>query len=224
MTSTDGPRFQLHTYFRSSCSGRLRIALHYKGLPFEQVPVHLLKGEQSSAEHVALNPSSSVPVLSRLDEDTSFPIGQSVAALEYLEEAFPDHPRLLPADPLARAKVRTLVNIVACDVQPVTNSHILAAVEKMGQERAVWARKYTERGLGAFEAVAKKTAGKFCVGDEMSLADVFLVPAMWGAQRYGTNLNDYPTIKNIFESLSSEDAVVKAHWKNQPDTPEDLRN
>lgn len=224
MASSEGPHFRLHTYFRSSCSGRLRIALHYKSLPFEQIPIHLLKGEQSTPEFKALNPSGTVPLLTRLDADTEFAIGQSVAALEYLEEALPDRPRLLPEDPVSRAKVRTLVNIIACDTQPVTNSHILGAVQKIGYDRMKWGEEYTVKGLEAFEGVVKQTAGKYCVGDNFSLADVCLMPAAWGAQRYNIDLGRFPTIKRLFDSLSKEDVVVKAHWKSQPDTPEDLRN
>ncbi|KKY20237.1 putative maleylacetoacetate isomerase [Diplodia seriata] len=132
-TSDASPSLHLHTYFRSSCSGRLRIALHLKQLPFTTTAVHLLKGEQSSAAYRALNPSGTVPTLTHtLSPNRTIAITQSTAALEYLDEAFPAAgPALFPKDDVERrAHVRTLVAIVACDTQPLTNSAPIKAVDK----------------------------------------------------------------------------------------------
>jgi len=137
--ATARPDFLLHTYYRSSCSARLRIALNLKAIPAEYAYVHLFKGEQQSPEHRRLNPSASVPVLTHLVHP-SFPITQSIAALEYLEEIFPDQTPLLPpmSQPFERAKVRTLVNIISNDVQPVTNRRIVQAVGALGGDPQQW--------------------------------------------------------------------------------------
>ena len=183
----------LYTYFRSSCSARVRIALHLKGLAFTPVYVNLLKGEQSSAEHKEINPSGTVPALV-IKRDSAKPvtITQSLAALEYLDEAFPNTLSLLPSDPVTRATVRSLASIIACDVQPVTNLKILKRVAPLGADREGWSRDLIEDGLRAYEAIVAKSAGKFSVGDTISLADVCLIPAAWGAERVGVDLKAFP--------------------------------
>jgi maleylacetoacetate isomerase len=196
-----------------------------KNLPVEYKFVHILKNEQSSNEQKAINPSASVPVLIRLDADQSFPIGQSMAALEYLEEAFPDRVPLLPpaSDVLARAKVRTLANIIACDIQPVTNLRVVNAVAELGGDKGKWMKEWMQRGFEAFEATVKNTAGFYCVGDQITLADICLVPAVWGAERFGVDMKGFPTSNKIYLELMKHEAVRAAHWQRQPDTPEDLR-
>ncbi len=227
MSST--PKFKLYTYFRSSCSGRLRIALNLKSIPYQPVCVNLLKGEQLSLEHKAINPSASVPVLvseiSQGGTEQTFVVGQSISALEYLEEACPHTRPLLPplSQSTARAQVRNLVNIVACDIQPVTNLRIQKRVKAIGGDPTLWSCELMAEGFEAFERAADKSAGTFCVGDDITLADVCLVPAVWSAQRVGLDLEPYPIVRRMFETMLKENAVMEAHWKNQPDTPEDLR-
>jgi maleylacetoacetate isomerase len=219
----------LYTYFRSSCSARLRIALHLKNIPFTPIFINLLHDEQSTPAHLTINPSATVPTL--IITHTSSPstpktvtITQSLAALEYLDEAFPNTgPALLPSDPETRALVRTLSQIIACDVQPVTNLRILKRVAPLGADRAVWSRGLIEDGLRAYEAVVQGSAGRFSVGDEITMADVCLVPAAWGAERVGVDLSAFPTVERIVSNLEMEEAVKKGHWQTQPDTPEDLR-
>lgn len=219
----------LYTYFRSSCSARLRIALHLKNIPFTPIFINLLHDEQSTPAHLTINPSATVPTL--IISHTSSPstpktvtITQSLAALEYLDEAFPNTgPALLPSDPETRALVRTLSQIIACDVQPVTNLRILKRVAPLGADRAVWSRGLIEDGLRAYEAVVQGSAGRFSVGDEITMADVCLVPAAWGAERVGVDLSAFPTVERIVRNLEMEEAVKKGHWQTQPDTPEDLR-
>lgn len=219
------PKFHLHTYFRSSCSGRLRIALALKQIPYTTTVTNLLKDEQLSSTYAAINPSASVPVLTRLDTDTSFSIGQSIAALEYLEEAFPGVHPLLPAPEraLERAQVRTLVNIVACDIQPITNRRIILAVQQLGKDPAEWCRHFIERGFAAYEATLEKTAGRFSVGDQITLADVCLVPAVWAGERFSIDLGKFSRLKGVFEEMSGTEAVRKAHWRRQEDTPEEFK-
>ncbi|KAJ5238354.1 hypothetical protein N7468_002973 [Penicillium chermesinum] len=219
------PEVTLYTYFRSSCSARLRIALHLKGIDFTPVFVNLLQNEQSSPAHKAINPSGLVPALI-VKRDTAPPvtITQSLAALEYLDEAFPNQgPALLPQDTDARAQVRTLASIIACDVQPVTNLKILRRVAPLGADRTTWSKDLIVEGLQAYEATVKRSAGKFSVGDQITMADLCLIPAAWGAERVGVDLTAFPVTYVIIQNLEKEEAVNKGHWKTQPDTPEDLR-
>ncbi|KAL1648455.1 hypothetical protein SLS58_002210 [Diplodia intermedia] len=195
------PSLHLHTYFRSSCSGRLRIALHLKQLPFTATAVHLLKGEQSGAAYRALNPSGTVPTLTHTVPSPSssdgrtttgtktIAITQSTAALEYLDEAFPDAagPALFPRGDDAverRAHVRTLVAIVACDTQPLTNSAPIKAVDALGADGRAWAREWT---------------------------------------RWGCDMERWPKIMTVFRHMESLEAVKAAHWRRQEDTPEEFR-
>ncbi|KAJ5773156.1 hypothetical protein N7457_008052 [Penicillium paradoxum] len=216
----------LYTYFRSSCSARLRIALHLKEIPFKSVHVNLLKGEQSTPAHLAINPSGTVPALVIQRESKSVTITQSLAALEYLAEAFPEKgPALLPpaSDPETRAIVRTLSDIISCDIQPVTNLRILKRVGPLGVDRAVWSKDLMEDGFRAYEALVKGTAGKFSVGDSITIADICLIPAAWGAQRFDVDLEQFPVTNAIVKNLELEEAVKKGHWRAQDDTPEEFR-
>ncbi|KAI8675718.1 hypothetical protein NCS57_00473800 [Fusarium keratoplasticum] len=217
--------YTLYSYFRSSCSARLRIALNIKSIKYDMVYVNLLKNEQLSDEHKALNPSASVPVLiNKASKGTPFKVGQSVAALEYLEEKHPHVPMLPPtSDPEARAMVRTLVDIVCVDIQPPTNLRIMRRVRELGGSAEDWNLQLMTQGMAAYENVAAGTAGKYSFGDEVTLADACLIPAIWNAQRFGVDLKAFPTISKIVENLKDHPAVVKAHWQNQPDTPENLR-
>ncbi|KAB8071193.1 glutathione S-transferase [Aspergillus leporis] len=222
-------KLTLYTYFRSSSAARLRIALNLKALPYISIPVNLLKGEQSSPTNCALNPSGTVPTLvveRPVSQGATVTITQSLAALEYLEEITPEQSHaLLPpvSDPEARAVVRTLSEIIACDVQPVTNLKILKRVAPLGFDREAWSKELIEDGFRAYETIISRTAGVFSVGDGITMADVCLLPAVWGAQRSGVNLREFPTIRRVAERLEEEDAVKKAHWTTQSDTPEEFR-
>ncbi|TQB74471.1 hypothetical protein MPDQ_004772 [Monascus purpureus] len=229
-SSSSSPKFTLYTYFRSSCSARLRIALNLKGIPYVSRTVNLLKDEHLTAEHSAINPSNTVPALvvefPASKKARGFTITQSLAALEYLEEIDASHPLPPPvSDPEARATVRTLADIIACDVQPVTNLKVLKWVGKPGVhiDREKWARTFIMDGFRAYEAIAASTAGKFSVGDQITLADVCLIPAAWGAERVGVKLSAFPTIERVVKRLEKEDAVKNAHWRAQEDTPVGLR-
>ncbi|PNY24987.1 glutathione S-transferase [Tolypocladium capitatum] len=219
------PDYTLYSYFRSSCSARLRIVLNLKGISYDIAPVNLLKDEQLSESHRALNPSASVPLLvSHRPQDDGFKVGQSVAALEFLEEAHPETPILPPAgDAKARAVVRTLVAIVCADTQPVTNLRIMRRVRALGGSAEEWNRELMADGLRAYEAVARHHAGKYSFGDGITMADACLLPAAWNAERFGVDLGAFPVISGIVENLNQHEAVKRAHYFNQPDTPENLR-
>lgn len=215
-------KLTLHGYYRSSCSARLRIALDLKDIPYEPKYVNLVDGEQLSHEYGLINPSRSVPTLV-IEGSPPWKISQSVAALEYLEEAYPDTTSLLPADTKSRASIRNLVNIIACDIQPPTNLRIMKRAKALGGDPNTWARELMAAGLQAYEAAVSSTAGKYSCGDMITLADVCLAPAMWNAERYGVALNSFPTVCRIYAALSQHVSFQNAHWQKQPDCPEELR-
>ncbi|KAL4970900.1 maleylacetoacetate isomerase MaiA [Aspergillus stella-maris] len=231
MSTQQPSKVTLHTYFRSSCSARLRIALALKQIPYEPIYINLLKNEQSSSQNTSVNPSSTVPTLIIQDEQAGqgqepVVITQSLAALEYLDEAFPHNgPALLPplSNPKERAIARTLAQIISCDIQPVTNLRILTRVAPYGADRTSWSKDLIEAGFEAYERVARDSAGKFSVGDCITVADLCLVPAVWGAERVGIDLSKYPVIQRVMEALDGEECVKRAHWRGQGDTPEDLK-
>ena len=220
--------FHLHTYFRSSCSARIRIAAALKGIPLQYSYIHLVKGEQSSAEYSRLNPSASVPTLTFTDkEGNQTIITQSIAILEFLEEHFntPQSFPLLPprTNPLARAKVRELVNIIACDVQPPTNLRILQRVKALNGDSTKWGKELMLAGLMAFDKVAEKCAEFYSVGDEITMADVVLAPAVEGALRFAVELEKVPTVKKVYEKIKEVEAFKKGDWRHQDDTPDEFR-
>ena len=214
----------LYTYFRSSCSARLRIALAHKAIRYQTIAVNIKDGAHQHEDYVKVNPSVSVPALI-VPGASSWTITQSVAALEYLEEAFPDTPSLLPpvGDVEGRAQVRILVNIVACDIQPVTNMKVLKHAGSLGGNTNEWIHKFAAQGFAAYEQAVSKIAGKYSYGDSFTLADVCLVPAVWNAERYEMDMSPYPTTMRVYKAASDLTAVREAHWQNQPDCPADLR-
>ncbi|RCI08685.1 hypothetical protein L249_4629 [Ophiocordyceps polyrhachis-furcata BCC 54312] len=225
------PEYTLYSYYRSSSTARLRIALNLKNLSYKTVPTNLLHNEHHSDSHRALNPSATVPLLiCHRPPYADFSIGQSVAALEFLEERHPDaKPPLLPPahDLVSRAVVRTLVGIVCADIQPVTNLRIRRRLADLGSEAVAeeWCRQLTVHGLRAFDDVARPHAGRnHCVGDAFTMADACLLPAVWNAQRIGVDIDDFPTIARIFKAMDCHPAVVRANYLNQPDTPLEMRS
>ncbi|KAI5455747.1 glutathione S-transferase [Mariannaea sp. PMI_226] len=218
------PEYTLYSYFRSSCSARLRIVLALKGVSCHIIPVNLLKNEQYSEAHTSLNPSASVPLLCHETLGRCIKIGQSVAAMEYLDELHPQHPLLPPtSDPAARAKVRVLVNIISSDVQPVTNLRVLRRVRDLGGSVEEWNRDLMRKGLLAYESIIQTSAERYSIGNEITMADICLIPAIWNAERYGVELYDFPTIARVVDALEKHSAVTNAHWRNQIDTPDELR-
>ncbi|KAF6130300.1 glutathione S-transferase zeta 1 [Phyllostomus discolor] len=194
----------LYSYFRSSCSWRVRIALAWKGIDYETVPVNLIKegGHQFSEEFQALNPM------------------KQLAIIEYLEETRPT-PRLLPQDPKKRVLVRMISDLIASGIQPLQN---LSVLKQVGQENQLaWAQKVISSGFNALEQILQSTVGKYCVGDEVSMADLCLVPQVANAERYKVDLTPYPTINRINKSLLALEAFQVSHPCRQPDTPPELR-
>ncbi|XP_022360747.1 maleylacetoacetate isomerase isoform X1 [Enhydra lutris kenyoni] len=216
MTESNKPI--LYSYFRSSCSWRVRIALALKSIDYETVPINLIKdqGQQFSQEFQALNPMKQVPTL-KIDGIT---ISQSLAIIEFLEETRPT-PRLLPQDPKKRAQVRMISDTIASGIQPLQNLSIL---KQVGQENQLtWAQKVIHTGFNALEQILRSTAGKYCVGDEVSMADLCLVPQVANAERFKVDLTPYPTISRINKTLLALEAFQVSHPCRQPDTPPELR-
>lgn len=201
--------------------------MNLKGLEYESVYVNLLSGQQSASEYAKINPSRLVPTLQHVggSAENTVSLTQSMAIMEYLEEIFPNKTPLLPpaSDPVGRATVRALANIISCDTQPVTNLRILSKVAKLGGRKEEWAKELMGDGLAAYERLAGASSGRFSYGDSVTLADVCLVPAVWGALRFGVDLDDFPVVKRVYEQMSRDEAVERAHWKNQGDTPAELR-
>ncbi|KAI4730261.1 maleylacetoacetate isomerase [Aureobasidium sp. EXF-10728] len=185
----------LYGYYRSSCSARLRIALDLKAIEYKPVYVNLNNGEHLKDEYNAKNASRSVPTL-MIDEAWCIP--QSMAALEYLEEAYPKSTSLLPADAKSRADVRTLAEIIVTDTQPPTNDTLMKRAKSSGADHLAWAQFFTERGLKAFEA-------------------------LWNAEKFQVALEPFPTICKIYGALKEHPSFKRSHWQNQPDCPEELR-
>ena len=209
----------LYGYFRSSAAYRVRIALNLKGLDYDQVPVNLVKGEQRVGVHLARNPQGLVPSLVL---DDSSVINQSLAICEYLEEIQPT-PALLPVAALARARVRSLAQMMACDVHPLNNLRVLKyLVGELGADEAAklaWYRHWIDEGFTALEATLSTapSSGDFCHGDTPTLADICLVPQVYNAERFECDLSAYPTIQRISARCRSLPAFEKAAPEAQPD-------
>jgi maleylpyruvate isomerase len=211
---------KLYTFFRSSASYRVRIALNLKGLDYEQVPIHLRRGggEQFGPAYKTINPQSLVPAL----EDGGRILTQSLAIMEYLEEKYPKPP-LLPADPADRAIARSMALIIACEVHPIQNLRVLVHLKKnlnqSDDDLNRWAQHWINLGLSALEPMAVEGAQrrKFCVGDTPTLADICLVPQLANARRFGCDLSLYPTLLRIEAACNALPAFADAAPEKQPD-------
>lgn len=206
---------KLYGYWRSSSSWRVRLALEWKGLPYEYAAVHLLRdgGEQHTEAHLARNPMGQIPVLELADGTQ---LSQSLAILEYLEEIHPS-PALLPEDPIERATARQLAEIVNAGIQPLQNLAILQTIKGYGADEKAWAARWVSKGLEAFEKVAASSSATYSVGDSVSIADVCLVPQLYSARRFAVDLEPYPNLRRIEEACAALPAFQAAHADRQPD-------
>ncbi len=211
---------RLYSYWRSSAAYRVRIALALKGLDYETIAIHLVRdgGEQHQPGYRALNPQGRVPLL----EHDGIVISQSLAILEYLEETFPKTP-ILPQTAAARARVRSLAQLIACDLHPLNNLGVLKYLRntlEIDPEAAdAWYRHWIQVGFEALERRLEGEAetGRFCHGDAPTMADLCLVPQVYNARRYGVDLSEFPGIVAIDAACTALPAFEVAAPENQPD-------
>jgi len=208
---------KLYTYFRSSAAFRVRIALNLKGISYEPVFVHLAKGEHRAAAYAKVNPQALLPTL-ELDDGTR--LSQSLAIIEYLDEAHPANP-LIPKDALGKARVRSLSYLVASEIHPLNNTRVLQHLKRaLGQNEDqinTWYRHWIADGLAKLEAELSGSRGKFCHGDTPTMADCCLVPQIFNAKRYQSDLAPYPNTMRVFDACMKLDAFDRAQPSKQPD-------
>jgi len=207
---------RLYSFFRSSAAYRVRIALNVKGVAYETVSVDLPGSAHHSPEFRAVNPQATVPTL---DDDGTI-LWQSLAIIEYLDARFPA-PRLIPAEPVARAHVQALAQVIVCEIHPLNNLRVLKYLrgELKLDEAAVgkWYSHWIGEAFGPLEQlVTRFSGGRYCYGDSLSIADVCLVPQMYNARRFAVDLAPYPTLVRIASQLEAEPAVAAAAPNLQP--------
>ncbi len=208
---------KLYSYFRSSAAYRVRIALNLKGIAYDTIPIHLIKdgGHNKRPEFRAVNPQMRVPVLVTPHGDI---LTQSLAIIEYLDETHPEPP-LLPKEPIARAKVRALAELIACDIHPLNNTSPLRYLKRdMGQEQSAidtWYHHWVITGFEALEAMIGE--GPYLCGKEVTLADTCLVPQVANARRLKVPLDKFPKIVAADTACLKLAAFDKARPENQPD-------
>lgn len=206
---------RLHGYFRSSAAYRVRIALNLKGVSVEHAFRHLRKGEQRTADYLAMNPQGLVPTL-ELDDGAL--LTQSLAIVEWLNETYPSPP-LLPADPLQRAHVRAFALAIACEIHPVQNLRVLGWVREIGGEQASqdWAKRVNAEGLAACEKLIAREPGPFCFGAAPTLADICLVPQLGNARRFGVDVSAFPRLLQAEAACKALPAFADAAPERQND-------
>jgi maleylpyruvate isomerase len=213
---------KLYSYWRSSASWRARLVLGLKGIAYEYVAVNIAPTvlEQQSKTYDQLNPMHQVPTLVLDHAGKSQALTQSVAIAELLEELYPTPP-LLPSDPMLRARVRQAVQIINSGIQPLQNIPLLQKLEQLGSsdEANTWARTKIHHGLHAFQRVVAPHAGRYSFGDAITLADVFLVPQLYNARRFGADLSDLSLLVAIEGHCAALPAFAHAHPDVQPDAP-----
>ncbi|KAF9201738.1 Glutathione S-transferase zeta-1 [Haplosporangium sp. Z 27] len=206
----------LYSFFRSSCSYRVRLALSLKRIPYETRPINLLLNENKTEDYKKIQPFGAVPAF--IDTDGKVFI-ESIAIIEYLDETRPEFP-LLPKDPADRATVRALVQAIAMDIQPVCSIRILRYVDR---EEADWSNHFISLGFQALEKMLEKTAGRYCFGDSITLADITLVPQFYNGIRAKVDMSAYPNISRIHNTLEQIEEFKAAHPSMQPDCPLEMR-
>ena len=210
---------QLYSYFRSSCSWRVRIALNVLKVPYELKPINLLKNEHSSVSYLALNPLGTVPAIVTPDNSV---IWQSLAIIDFLDQ----HKRLLPKDATERARCIQITQTIVSEIQPLQNLSVTKRIEELAGEKAKteWAIHHNRSKLKIINDHLVHAGSKFCVGNDVTLADVCLVPQLYSANRFGLNLRtEFPNLFEIAKSLEQMDEFKNAHAHAQPDCPEDIR-
>jgi len=224
MTAEQGSKLTLYDYWRSSASYRVRICLHLKGLPFEQRAIDLVHdgGDQHKDAYRQLNPQGLVPALVHGGRVVT----QSLAICEYLDDVFPDTP-LLPVDPYLKAAARAMALAIACDIHPLNNlrvqQYLKSELEVHGRDVVTWMNHWVGVGFTALEARLSGSAdtGLCCVGDDPGLADSFLIPQVYNAERFNCDMSRFPLISRITRHCKNLPAFIAAAPGKQPDAPSD---
>jgi maleylacetoacetate isomerase/maleylpyruvate isomerase len=207
---------QLYSYFRSSASYRVRIALELKGLAYEYMPIHLLRKDQLAPAYVEASSNGLVPML----VDGELRLHQSMAIIEYLDERHPEPP-LLPRDPAGRARVRAIAQDIACEIHPLDNLRVLRWLVKEGgfddARKDAWYRHWVEDGLATVERQLAAAPSRFCHGDVPTLADCLLVPQVFNAQRYECRLDGVPNVMRVHEACTALEPFRRAQPSACPD-------
>lgn len=209
---------KLYGYWRSSAAYRVRIALNLKGINYQSIPVHLVKdgGEQHKAEYAEMNPTELVPTL----VDGEVTLNQSLAIIDYLDAKYPEIP-LYPSELEKKAQVQAAVLDVACEIHPVNNLRVQQYLSKQlgvsDEQKLAWSHHWMILGFSALEKKLAKTAGKFCFGDEVTMADITLVPQIYNARRFNVDLTGFPIICKIVDHCNTLPAFISALPENQDD-------
>ena len=210
---------ELFTYYRSTSSYRVRIALALKGLDYQTVALNLIAangGEHRQPPHLAINPQGRVPALRTDNGDV---LTQSPAIIEYLEEQYPQVP-LLSSDLITRAHERAVASLIGCDIHPLHNVSVLNQLRALGQDEpqvVQWISHWITQGLAAIEQLIGDSG--YCFGPQPGLADVYLMPQLYAAERFNVVLSAYPRILRVARLAQDHPAFIKAHPARQPDTP-----
>jgi maleylacetoacetate isomerase len=208
--SNNSSDLTLYHYWRSSCSWRVRWALKHKGIPYEDIAVNLLQNEQNSPEFLAVNPGGYVPAL-KINGQV---YGESLALLEWIEETYPANP-LLPKSAADRMRVRQICQHIASGIQPIQNLSVMRRHSGDPAEQAKWAQHWIQTGLQKLEALVTPTAGTFCFGGELTLADLCLVPQVYNALRFNVDMTAFPIISRINQHCLSLPSCEASAPNNQ---------
>lgn len=208
----------LYDYFRSTASYRVRLALSIKNIPYEKVEVHLTNhgGEHHSPEYLDINPQGLVPCLD-INGQT---LNQSLAIIEYLDETYPDIP-LLPQNPFAKATIRSLAFLIACDIHPLNNLRVLNRLKeefKADESHILsWYHHWLKSGFDAFEKKLSslERSAPFCFGHQITMADICLIPQVYNANRYNFSMDAYPLISKINAHCLQIETFIKASPENR---------
>lgn len=213
---------RLYNYFRSSSSYRVRLALNFKGIEYEYIPIHLLKNEQNTNEFKKLNPMGQVPCWT---DGQMAHLAQSMAILIYLENQYP-HPPLLPKEASQQAQILEFCEMINT-TQPLHNLETLNALSELfganEEQKKHWTQRFLKTSWAAIEVWLTQHAGAYCYHDQVTLADCLLLPHAFASKRFGIELNLYPRAQKIIQNLLKEEWVKQAHPHHQPDTPTELR-
>ncbi|WP_286233055.1 maleylacetoacetate isomerase [Thalassotalea sediminis] len=209
---------KLYGYWRSSAAYRVRIALHLKELSYEYIPVHLVKdgGEQHATNYVDLNPTHLVPTF----VDGDFVLNQSIAIIDYLDAKYPQC-SLYPENIESRALVSALMLDIACEIHPVNNlriqQYLVSELHCSEQDKLTWSHHWMHKGFSAIEEKLKATSGLYCFGDQITIADLCLIPQVYNAKRFNVDMSRYPLISKVVDNCNLLPAFISAMPENQPD-------